>query len=137
MNAPILSNIAFIGRNQPIGSDYYLRPNSEMSGHPTTGYWEKDKLYVDGDHAVWLCTEAGVPGEWELFAEPIKSSVGYIHNQDEPAEVWTIEHNLGRHPSVTVIDSTGNMIYGNVHYVDTDTITVTFLAQFSGKAILR
>lgn len=58
----------------------------------------------------------------------------YTHIQDDPQEVWTIVHNLQRHPPVVVVNSAGDQVYGSVHYVDNNTVQVTFSGAFSGKA---
>lgn len=60
--------------------------------------------------------------------------------QAVPSTTWTIEHNLGKRPSVTVVDSAGTAVVGQVTY-DTDDplnkVTVTFSAEFSGTATLN
>ena len=48
-----------------------------------------------------------------------------------------INHNLGKYPSITVIDSGGSEVIGEVEYVDTNNVTLTFSAAFSGKAFLN
>lgn len=50
--------------------------------------------------------------------------------------VWTINHNLGAYPSVTTINSAGDQVEGDVDYVSTYIITITFSAPFAGTAIL-
>mgnify|MGYP006270195909 CR=1 FL=1 len=52
------------------------------------------------------------------------------------ASTWVITHGLGFYPNITVEDSAGNVIEGNVQYTDINTITLTFSAQFSGTAYL-
>ena len=61
----------------------------------------------------------------------------YIHNQPTASAEWTINHHLGRYPSVTVIDSGGSVVVGDVQYVDKCTIIVRFQSAFSGKAYLN
>jgi len=61
----------------------------------------------------------------------------YTHNQITPASEWVINHNLGRYPSVAVVDSGGNLVIGNVAYVDENQININFTATFSGKAYLN
>lgn len=58
----------------------------------------------------------------------------YVHNQNTPASTWTINHNLGAFPQVSVIDSVGNNVVGETVWVDSSTMTVTFSSAFSGKA---
>jgi hypothetical protein len=48
--------------------------------------------------------------------------------------VWTVTHNLGKNPSVAVVDSAGTVVIGQVDYDTINQITLTFKAAFSGKA---
>lgn len=66
-----------------------------------------------------------------------KEQTTYTHDQQVPAQVWTIVHNLGRKPSVTVVDSADNTVVGDVAYTSSNQITVTFTAAFAGKAYLN
>lgn len=61
----------------------------------------------------------------------------YTHSQQSASNQWVINHELGRHPSVTVVDSAGTEVYGDVHYDNENQVTVTFSAPFSGKAFLN
>lgn len=60
----------------------------------------------------------------------------YLHTQGVPAAVWTIPHNLGFYPGVTVIDSAGAQVIGDVSYPTINTAVVTFSAAMSGRAAL-
>lgn len=61
----------------------------------------------------------------------------YTHNQASPAATWTISHNLGRRPSVTVVDSAGTVVIGEVTYLSDNSLRVEFSAGFSGQAYLN
>lgn len=58
----------------------------------------------------------------------------YRHTQGISSASWTVVHNLGKRPSVTVTDSAGTMILGQVHYVDDNTVQLDFSSPFSGYA---
>lgn len=58
----------------------------------------------------------------------------YTHNQAIAAAVWTVPHNLGRYPSVTVTDHLGNVIAPDVRYVDNDIVQVTHGTALTGFA---
>jgi hypothetical protein len=65
------------------------------------------------------------------------SSTAYVHNQASAASSWTINHGLGYYPGgVSVIDSAGNKVYGDVVFVSENQIVVNFSASFGGKAYL-
>ena len=61
----------------------------------------------------------------------------YTHSQSVASATWTINHNLGRKPSVTIADSGGNVQIGEVLYNSDNEITVTFAAAFGGYAHLN
>ena len=61
----------------------------------------------------------------------------YIHNQTTPSATWTITHGLGRYPAVTIVDSAGRVVMGDVSYTDDNTVTIAFGAAFSGRAYLN
>lgn len=60
----------------------------------------------------------------------------YTHNQGSSASTWTITHNLGYYPSVTVVDNGDNVVIGDVSYVSVNQVSVSFSASFGGKAYL-
>lgn len=60
-----------------------------------------------------------------------------VFTQAIPLATWTIVHNLGKYPSVTVIDSANEVVFGDVAYVDSNTITLTFAGGFSGTCYLN
>ena len=61
----------------------------------------------------------------------------YEYTQLSPASSWRITHSLNKYPSVTVVDSAGSVVVGDVAYVDKATVIVTFKGTFSGKAYLN
>lgn len=61
----------------------------------------------------------------------------YVHNQISASQVWLIQHNLGKMPSVSISDSAGTIVYGEIKYLDLNNIEVRFSSGFSGKAILN
>jgi hypothetical protein len=58
----------------------------------------------------------------------------YLHQQMTPSTKWTINHNLGRYPSVSVIDSAGNVVYGDVKHLSLNSVQIEFAHAFGGKA---
>ena len=61
----------------------------------------------------------------------------YIHNQASASATWTITHNLDQYPSVTVVDSAGSVVIGNIFYASEDQIVISFSGSFAGKAYLN
>ena len=61
----------------------------------------------------------------------------YLHDQGVVSAVWTISHSLGKYPSVSVVDTANQIVFGEIEYVDTNNIIITFNAAFSGSAYLN
>ena len=61
----------------------------------------------------------------------------YIHEQLEAASTWGIKHKLGKYPSVSVCDTTGRLVQGEVIYVDSNNLIVKFSSAFTGYAYLN
>lgn len=68
---------------------------------------------------------------------PAYSENTYVHTQAVASSSWVISHSLNRRPSVTVVASTGDMVYGDVAYTDDNNLTVTFTSAFGGRAYLN
>lgn len=66
-----------------------------------------------------------------------KEDQTYVHVQNTPATIWVVVHNLGKHPSVSVVDSAGTAWIAEVSYTDVNTLEIRHAAPFSGKAYLN
>lgn len=60
----------------------------------------------------------------------------HVHSQPVPSTTWTITHALGGRPSVTIVDSAGTTVIGEVTYISDTQVRVDFTAAFSGFAYL-
>jgi hypothetical protein len=61
----------------------------------------------------------------------------YRHDQSPAASEWVIDHGLGKWPSVTIIDSAGDEVEGDVTFVNQNRVIVTFSAAFAGSAFVN
>jgi hypothetical protein len=61
----------------------------------------------------------------------------FVYNQPTPSLVWDVVHNLDKYPSVSVVDSAGTTVFGNVRYRNVNELTITFKGAFSGKAYIN
>jgi hypothetical protein len=61
----------------------------------------------------------------------------YVHTQTSPSALWTVIHNLGKNPSVEVVDSGGSEIVPDVHYDNINQVSISFGSATSGKAYLN
>jgi hypothetical protein len=60
--------------------------------------------------------------------------LSFVFTQVAPATSWPVPHNLGKFPSVSVVDSGGSWILPSILYVDSNNVTINFGAATSGKA---
>lgn len=58
----------------------------------------------------------------------------FAHTQSVASATWVVTHNLGKYPSVSVVDSAGELVVGQVDYNSINQTTLTFVGAFSGKA---
>ena len=61
----------------------------------------------------------------------------FVYTQSVASATWNITHNLDKYPSVSVTDSGLNTVYGDIEYIDTNSLTITFKSAFGGKAFLN
>ena len=64
------------------------------------------------------------------------AAIAFNYVQLLPSDTWVIKHNLNFHPNVTVVDSAGTIVEGEIHYSDMNHLTLTFASAFSGNAYL-
>lgn len=92
----------------------------ESSGH--TGFQPLDATYVHTDNNYTDLDKRRV--------------AGFVYEQGIASDTWVILHNLEKYPNVSVVDSGGTVVIGDVNYDSNNQITITFNGSFSGKAIL-
>lgn len=57
----------------------------------------------------------------------------YVHDQQIASTAWTIVHSLNKYPNISIVSSSGDVVYGNVAYTNPNQCVITFSAAFSGK----
>ena len=67
----------------------------------------------------------------------VDNDKNYLHKQNIPSDEWVINHNLGKYPAVSIIDSAKNEVIGEIIYHNENSITVSFMSEFSGIATLN
>jgi len=61
----------------------------------------------------------------------------YVFDQIAASTTWNISHNLGRRPSVTVVNSAGKIVVGDVTHNSDNSLTIQFSSGLSGQAYLN
>lgn len=59
-----------------------------------------------------------------------------VFTQNTPAATWSIPHNLGRYPQVTVVDTSGRRLLPDLEYPSLTAVTVTHAEPLAGAAYL-
>ena len=64
----------------------------------------------------------------------IVSDKFYVFEQNIASKEWNVEHNLNKYPSITVVDSAGSVVVGDVIYTSLNSAVIFFIGEFVGKA---
>lgn len=90
---------------------------------------------LDAISSAALDTTDDLPeGVQNLYFTPAR--VAYVHTQAVSSDTWNITHNLSFYPNITVKDSGGSIVEGEISYTNSNSLTITFSAAFSGIAYL-
>ena len=63
-------------------------------------------------------------------------AVAFNHQQGVSSNTWTINHNLNFYPNVTVVNSAGTIVEGEITYTNKNSLVLHFQSPFSGNAYL-
>jgi len=66
-----------------------------------------------------------------------KGDLSFVHTQTNPSNTWSITHNLGKKPSVTIVTTTDTTVIGDVTYNNNNQLTINLSSANSGKAYLN
>ena len=127
-----------------VGNDILI---SEQNNIDEFGHFKITGYTVLGNNLYTLnLTNIGGNGNLDLnkyydFATfTISTGIGdktFVFTQGVPALVWTIQHDLNKFPSVSVVDTANTGVLSQIDYIDNNNITITNTAQFAGKAYLN
>lgn len=95
---------------------------------------------VDGGNLVALNSSTGkidpslIPGG---IGSGSGSGGSFTYNFLTPQSTLNIVHDLGKYPSVTIVDTSGNEIEAAYTYVDSNTIIIYFSSDTTGYVYLN
>ncbi len=107
---------------------------AEAPGSSNTVYYYGQKIVVVGDASADLYI---IQPDGTLKSPGGDGDKEFVFNQASAEAEWSIKHDLGKYPSVTVVDSGNNIVVGDVQYVDLNNVIIKFSAAFSGRAYLN
>ena len=125
-----------------VGNDILISEQKDIS---TFGHYTIDSYTANGNFYTLVLTNKKGEGnlvegryyDFALFTLSTQGTPTFIFNQGVPATTWNITHNLGKFPSITVIDTGNTVVTGEYTYVDNNNVQLTFSAGFAGKAYLN
>jgi hypothetical protein len=108
-----------------------------------TNEFDNEPYLVAGmfaDSEVVVVNEA-IPGPRGPKGEPGKdagslAAVSEAHYQNVVSDTWTFVYDLEYIPTVTVVDSAGSTVEGELRYLPNHVIEIKFAVPFSGTAYL-
>lgn len=125
-----------------VGNDILINAQNEIS---TFGHYTIDSYIDNGAFYTLNLTNRKGEGsivdnvfyDFSVFTLSSQGTPTFIFNQAVASTQWNIQHNLGKFPSVSVINNNNVVINGEVKYIDNNNIQLNFSAGFSGKAYLN
>ena len=125
-----------------VGNDILINAQNEIS---TFGHYTIDSYTDNGAFYTLNLTNRKGEGsivddvfyDFSVFTLSSQGTPTFIFNQAVASTQWDIQHNLGKFPSVSVINNNNVVINGEVKYIDNNNIQLNFSAGFSGKAYLN
>lgn len=107
---------------------YLLNSLTLVSGN----VYEMSLGFIEGNSSIHNLHYYGIAFDAEINADK-----NFVFTQSTPSTSWTIEHNLNKFPSVSVVNNNNILMYGETTYTDLNNLTINFSAGFSGKAYLN
>ena len=128
--------------NYLVGNEIIISQQNEIG---VFGHFRMDSYVQNGTVYTLGLTFIGGDGtlvdgnyyDFAVFTLSSRSDLTFVFNQAAPATTWNITHNLGKFPSITVVDTGNTAVNGQYDYIDDNNIVLTFTAPFAGKAYLN
>jgi hypothetical protein len=105
--------------NSPLGNSINDNPYISINTNGGSGL-----IQISGI-SQYLFTPSNIPSGGDK---------NFVFNQNTPAVIWNVTHNLNKFPSVSVVDSANTEVIGNVQYINLNVCILSFSGAFSGSA---
>ena len=143
-----LSTTDVSGQNVVAFMTYLVGNNiliSKQNAISTFGHYKIDSYTAVGGFDTLNLTNLAGNGvledkavyDFAVFTLSSQGAPTFEFDQGVPATTWNITHNLGKFPSITVIDTGDTVVTGEYTYTDNNNVVLNFSAAFAGKAYLN
>ena len=129
-----------------VGTDILIGQGDQISQF---GHYKLNSYVVDpANNQYYIATLTYIGGNGVIATEGSQYTIIHFNvdagdktfnfTQGAAASTWNITHNLGKYPSVSVVDTGDTSVLGGaVEYTNTNQLTITFSSSFAGKAFLN
>ena len=119
----------------------YLGPKGVLYSGSKLGHLIQEEVLGGDLRGTTLAAKLNL-GEYNIedLVDLLDSGGGdkhFVFQQSVAESVWTIEHNMGKKPSVIIVDSGDNVVEGCEVYIDDNNMEIQFGSPFTGKAYLN
>lgn len=130
---PLVGNTVMISKGDDISQFGIYNWISSTQNVLELDFYNISLTYIDGNGDM----EADENYVVSILSYGGGGDKNYVFDQTTSSSVWTINHTLNKFPSVSVVDSAGTEVFGQVDYISLSQITITFTAGFTGQAFLN
>lgn len=89
--------------------------------------------------AVWgnITGDITVQSDLWSYLSSLITQNNFVFDKQVASSVWVVVHNMGKFPSVSIVDTANDQVEGEVRYNSNNQLTITFTAPVAGKAYLN
>jgi len=126
----------------PIDGDRYIAADiaarDALLTPPSIRAKAGQQVFVESNQTLYIL-KGSTNADWEEVGAggPITGDK-YFEFIQAPASIqWTINHNLGKYPSVNVMDASNNIVECQIQHSNNNTTILTFNVAIDGTAIFN
>ena len=130
--APLIgSTVLVTNAKNPTNWAVYLW-NSSTENVLESTFYDIGLTFISGSGGITVNEDYFI----SLLGYDYSSSTGdknFVFTQAAAKSVWVVPHNLNKFCAVSVVDTAGTIVYGDIEYDSLNQVTITFSASFSGQ----
>lgn len=147
-NRTIPVDISSFYTNPLVGSDILITQADDVNNWAIYRWTNSTQDLVEEDFynitVSYISGNGGLDKDEDYFisllqydAANASGDKNFVFTQNVASSTWVITHNLGKYPSVAIVDSADTKVNGDIQYDNINQVTVSFRSAFAGKAFLN